>query len=208
MKYKHIVFDVDGTLVDNATAVLKTWQDTIKQVTGRTYTAEELGFVMGISSNKAIEQLGLTPNRHLFKLWEANYKKHYNEVKLFKDITSVLNHLKKEGYTLGIVTSRTHYELSEDEVMKAILPFFDTKICVEDASQPKPSPAPLLAYIAQSNAVANEILYIGDTLNDATCAKAANIHFVWAAWGLSIKENNLFADDVCKQPIEITQLVR
>ena len=35
MKYKHILFDVDGTLVDNESAVINTWQQTIEELLGK-----------------------------------------------------------------------------------------------------------------------------------------------------------------------------
>ena len=34
MKYQHIVSDVDGTLVDNAYAILRSLQETIRELTG------------------------------------------------------------------------------------------------------------------------------------------------------------------------------
>ena len=48
MKYQHIVFDVDGTLVDNAYAILRSLQETIREFTGKTYPMEELTFCLGI----------------------------------------------------------------------------------------------------------------------------------------------------------------
>ena len=35
MKYKHIVFDIDGTLIDTEYAVLHSLQETIKGLSGR-----------------------------------------------------------------------------------------------------------------------------------------------------------------------------
>ena len=35
MKYKHIVFDIDGTLIDTEYAVLHSLKETIKELSGR-----------------------------------------------------------------------------------------------------------------------------------------------------------------------------
>lgn len=35
MKYKHFVFDVDGTLLDSGYAVLRAWQDTLLEIQHR-----------------------------------------------------------------------------------------------------------------------------------------------------------------------------
>lgn len=48
MKYKHILFDIDGTLVDNESAVINTWQQTLEELLGKHFEKEELGFVLGI----------------------------------------------------------------------------------------------------------------------------------------------------------------
>ena len=38
MKYKHIIFDIDGTLIDTEYAVLHSLQETIKGLSGRDTT--------------------------------------------------------------------------------------------------------------------------------------------------------------------------
>ena len=48
MKYKHFVFDVDGTLLDSGYAVLRAWQDTLLEIQHRAYETSELTFVLGI----------------------------------------------------------------------------------------------------------------------------------------------------------------
>lgn len=35
MKYTHIIFDVDGTLIDTEYAILHSLQDTLKTITGK-----------------------------------------------------------------------------------------------------------------------------------------------------------------------------
>ena len=47
MKYTDIVFDIDGTLVDNEKEVLATWQQTLRELFGKEYATDELGFVLG-----------------------------------------------------------------------------------------------------------------------------------------------------------------
>ena len=37
MKYKQIIFDIDGTLIDTEDAVMRSMQDTILEMTGKIY---------------------------------------------------------------------------------------------------------------------------------------------------------------------------
>ena len=55
MKYKHIVFDIDGTLIDTEYAVLHSLQETIKGLSGR---EEGLAYVCELTPDKVREYRG------------------------------------------------------------------------------------------------------------------------------------------------------
>ena len=57
MRYKEIVFDVDGTLIDTEYAVLHSLQDTVCQFTGETPEIESLTFALGITGEDALLRL-------------------------------------------------------------------------------------------------------------------------------------------------------
>ena len=42
MKEQHVIFDLDGTLIDSEEAVLKTWQQTLQAQVNRYFTLEAL----------------------------------------------------------------------------------------------------------------------------------------------------------------------
>ena len=48
MGYKHLIFDIDGTLFDNEKVVIATWQETILQLFNKHYETSDLNFVLGI----------------------------------------------------------------------------------------------------------------------------------------------------------------
>ena len=58
MKYRHIVFDLDGTLLDTEEAVLNAWQHTLKAYRYH-FPLEELRVVLGITVEKGIDALGV-----------------------------------------------------------------------------------------------------------------------------------------------------
>ena len=55
MKYKHIVFDIDGTLIDTEYAVINSLIKTITEITGRAPQYESLKFALGITGRNALE---------------------------------------------------------------------------------------------------------------------------------------------------------
>ena len=56
MKYKHIVFDINDTLIDTEYAVLHSLQDTILSLTGKEKSLDELMFALGITGEDALDR--------------------------------------------------------------------------------------------------------------------------------------------------------
>ena len=50
MKYTHIVFDVDGTLLDTAHCILQALKDTLTLINGHSPETEDLSFALGLTS--------------------------------------------------------------------------------------------------------------------------------------------------------------
>ena len=112
MKYKHIVFDVDGTLLDTAECILYSLQQALKTITGSSPELDELTFVLGHTSVANMEYLGITDKaEETIALWVANEDKYSDMMRPFDGIPELLETLKSAGCQLGIVTSRTHEEL-------------------------------------------------------------------------------------------------
>ena len=182
-KYKHLVFDIDGTLVDNEHAVLHTWQETLEELLGKRYELEELGFVLGIPGVTSMERLGITEPEKAFLHWGNQFVNHRDDIRLFDGIQELIIHLQQKGVKLGIVTSRLPTELDNDNALIKIINYFSTVICVTDAPRPKPNADPLLVYMQRENAQPSEVLYIGDSDYDRQCAANAGVDFIRALWG-------------------------
>ena len=183
MGYKHLIFDIDGTLVDNEKVVIATWQETILQLFGKHYETSDLNFVLGIPGVTTMERLGAENPQEAFVVWGQNFIKHKAEIELFPHIKHTIAALKSKGLDLGLVTSRTHDELNNDFALGEIIGNFDTIICVTDAPRPKPNPDPLLVYLERCGLSPDEVLYIGDSDYDYHCAKNAKVDFGVASWG-------------------------
>ena len=59
MNYRHIVFDVEGTLLNSADSDLSALQDTIKELTGRVIPISALIFSQGIPGPATLTRLGM-----------------------------------------------------------------------------------------------------------------------------------------------------
>ncbi len=188
MKYKHILFDIDGTLVDNESAVINTWQQTIQELFGKHLEKDELNFVLGIPGVTTMQKLGAENPEEAFKLWSKNFQEHRNEITLFDGIDEVVRELKQKHYKLGLITSRTRDELNNDDALCKIFHLFDVAICVTDTVNPKPSADPILAYFDRTGATPSDTLYIGDAAYDSQCAANSHVDFALATWSSGKKK--------------------
>ena len=61
--------------------------------------------------------------------------------------------------------------------------YFEHIILVEDTTEHKPAPAPMLEYLRRAGANPGNVVYVGDTVYDEQCATSAGVSFARAAWG-------------------------
>lgn len=187
MKYKHVVFDIDGTLTDTDYAVLTSLKNLLKQRQGKDYALEELTFVKGIPGVVAFAQLGIQEKDYdaVMREWEDGMRAMNDTITVYEGAAQMLEALKKVGVGLGIATSKTRDQYNKDFCRFEIAKHFDFSITCEETDDPKPGAGPLLAYMKATGARPQEMLYIGDSVYDAMCAKAAGVDFALATWGTS-----------------------
>ena len=185
-KYKHIIFDIDGTLIDTEYAVIHSLIETVTEITGSTPQYENLKFVLGITGRKALEQLKIQDIEKGLKLWDINMKLYQHTIKPFPNIKECLSALMQKGYSLGIVTSKRRIEYQLDFEPLGLAKYFTTVICADDTHEHKPNAAPLLAYLAKANVNIQDSIYIGDSIYDIQCATNAGMDFGLALWANNI----------------------
>lgn len=183
MKYKQIVFDIDGTLIDTEYAVIHSLQDIISDITGKHIAYDELIFALGITGEDALRRLNIKNIEAALFLWNNNMKKYNHTVRVFNGIQELLKTLIKSGYEVGIVTSKTKEEFEHDFIIFDIASLFKTVVCADDTVKHKPDSEPLLKYMELTNCSGKELLYIGDSIYDMECAKHAKADFSLAKWG-------------------------
>lgn len=198
MRYRQIIFDVDGTLIDTKYAVMRSLQDTLKTLTGNTPELDSLVFSLGIPGEDALEKIAIQDIPAAMTLWNKTMDSYRHTISIFAGITEVLDRLSQSGFGLGIVTSETRAELAQDFGRLGLMPYFKTVICAEDAPEHKPSPAPLIKYMELTGADKGQLLFIGDSIYDSRCAAGAGVDFALAGWGCF--EDGIKADYYLDKP--------
>ena len=184
MQYNHIVFDLDGTLIDTENAVLKTWQYTLETY-GLKYSIEKLKIVLGITTLNALELLDASVDQNFENEWMQCYSKFSDQTTFFQGTENMLLSMKASGLHLGVVTSRKKLELENYFRKFNLENIFNLVVCADDTLNHKPNPEPLLYYAKKSGANPDKCLYIGDMPTDIQCANAAGFASGFMNWNQS-----------------------
>lgn len=201
MKYKQIVFDVDGTLIDNEKAILYSLQGVLLEKTGKKFPFEELIFALGIPGEDSLMQFHIENIPEAMQLWIEKLQQYGDMVSVHKGIEELLEQLSKDGYGTGIVSSRTRDMYESDFNKLSIGQYFSIAVCADDTQGHKPTADPLLKYMELSKTERHEILYIGDSIHDSQCAENAGVDFALAVWGSP--EETIRADYYLKKPTDL-----
>jgi phosphoglycolate phosphatase-like HAD superfamily hydrolase len=202
--YNALVLDMDGTLLDSLDVNERALAETCAQ--WNIPMTEELLFAILYSSNDHLLEMldaGVDGKAFLINLME-NYHRHGHLIKAFPDI----HILTETAVPLGIVTSENPRELAINLARIGLArERFSGISCAGDTPYLKPHPRPLLHCLEQMGVNPATALYVGDSVNDFRCAKAAGVAFGLAAWGARNVEDFAGADYIFATPGEVVECI-
>jgi pyrophosphatase PpaX len=184
VRFRVVLFDLDGTVVDSAAIILASMRHATRQVLGRDYPDEELLQAVGGPGLEA-QMAAFAPERvdELVRVYRAHNEPLHDELEACDGIESVLVRLKEGGRRLGVVTAKRRATV---ELAFARLPLghlFETVVGGDETERHKPDPEPLLLAATRMRAEPAETAYVGDSPFDMRAAKAAGMHAVGVTWG-------------------------
>lgn len=192
MKYKAIIFDWDGTLMDSVGKIVECIQDSARHLGLPVPTNNEAKQVIGLSLAKAMQQLFVLPDIQSAEKVADQYKyfsvRHYQESSpLFDGVVELLTMLKGNGYKLAVATGKGRKGLNQGWEHSNTKEFFDLSRCADDA-QSKPSPDMLQQILAELNMEPHEALMVGDSSYDMAMAESIGMDRVGVSFGVHDKQ--------------------
>lgn len=215
-KYKGIIFDLDGTLLDTIDDLGDSMNEVLKTYNHPIFTMEEYkmkigGGFKGLALNSFPEDTDLDTIEEAILLFSEIYDSRYlNKTQPYKDIDYILDELKKIGIKIGINSNKRDSYTNDlaDKFFKRIS--FVAVYGEREWIPKKPDPTSALEIIQLMGLKAEEVLYVGDSMVDIMTANNAGIESVGVLWGFRDYEelSKYGATYIVSDPKEILTIVK
>lgn len=193
MKYRLLVFDWDGTILDSSSAIAQCIQRAAADLGLEVPGFERASHVIGLGLEDALRTAApeLAPTRYL-EFVEA-YRRHFRaseaSMKLFDGMRGLIGELAARR-TLAIATGKSRRGLERALDATALRRHFRASRCA-DETRPKPHPAMLLELMEELECAPDEVVMIGDTSHDLQMAAAAGVDALAVTYGAHPREGLL-----------------
>lgn len=190
MKYKLLVFDLDGTLVNSLTDLAVSVNEGLKKAGLKPHEVEKYKKFVGNGREKLIDRaMGESCKderlRNIVKdTFDTFYKEHCNDnTTSYNGCEKLLSELKKTGVKTAVLSNKPDEFVSG--ILSKIYPGhkFDSAWGKKPGYSVKPDPEALNAILKELKIKKSECLYIGDSDVDIFTAKNAGVDMLGVDWG-------------------------
>ncbi|MDR0876179.1 MAG: HAD-IA family hydrolase [Clostridiales Family XIII bacterium] len=234
-KFDTALFDFDGTIMDTNGLIIESWKHTVRALTGREITLDEirgtLGEVIAYSMARIMPEIDPAVAVATYREYQSD--RYLKGIRLFDGVAETLAALRGlhglpgqsgrtgqpgrtgqqgSGVKTGLVTSRLANSTYKALDHFGIRQYFDVILTVEDCTKFKPDPEPILLALERLGAAPERTIYLGDTVHDILASKAAGVFTVLADWSVALPPEKRAgapaADLVIKHMDDLLELFR
>jgi phosphoglycolate phosphatase len=192
LRFPHLVFDFDGTLVDSAVGMAACMNELLGDLGRKSLTANDVALMVGdgipMTVRRAMEATGDVPGDladQVEKFKALYYRQAVEETPLYDGVLATLEVLDAKGYVMALCTNKVY-----DATMRllegiGIARFFKAVAGGDSYPVCKPHPDHLYGVMEAMGATTDNTVLIGDSPNDIDCAKNAGVRSIAVSYGYS-----------------------
>ncbi len=212
MKKKLILFDFDGTVVDNSEGIY----NCIKYALGKKGMAPLSDEIMRSFIGPSLFDSFMwhcTDNKETAEELVALYRERYKpigstEVRVYDGIKELLLTLKQEGYITAVCSSKPYEFVRKIAKEQELEEFFDGFFCPSFQSHISDKSSLAQEAVKHFGVKKEETVLVGDTRFDVAAAKAAGIASVGVLYGFSEEGEMDSADRVAAEVKDIYPAIK
>jgi len=187
-KFKAVLFDVDGTLVDSMGKIVNGLGDAYEKFTGSRPDDATIRSLIGLPLNVQLRKFGKpdATDDEMAQMIEYTISRYEHHKHLEREIAPAIEALAlchRGGLKTALVTSKNAAEMAVFVPSFSGMELIDASVTASDVARPKPDPDCVLRACDLLEVAPQETVYIGDAIFDIQSARAAGSTPVAVAYG-------------------------
>jgi len=212
MRFKNIIFDFDGTLVDSKPGIIQSFKKVMEELAAKKLGEEEIVRLIGLPLAKIISTLLNTNDKTIINQGSKLFKEYYNREGIsqsivYPGIKEMLANLINQSRQLFVVSNKIEsfmIKILKQHDLERHFIFIRGTDGTDEHSEKTEYVKDILANYKLKK---EETTIIGDTENDIIAGKENLIHTIGITWGYGQESDLVQADMICHTPSEIEQFV-
>mgnify|MGYP006306712497 CR=1 FL=1 len=215
MKYKAVIFDLDGTLLDTLYDLGNSGNILLSRYNFPVHPIEKYKEFIGDGAKKLVERIIPSEKREngFIEKLTLEFKKIYAEncdlyTSAFPGIEALIEELRKKNIKISILSNKPH-ELTIQVVKKHFSEnSFDIIRGHIDGEPRKPDATVAVKIVEKMGFSPSETIFLGDMENDINTAINGKFHPVAVSWGMRSKEQLTAsgADIIIEKPLDLLEI--
>lgn len=218
MRYKAILFDLDGTLVDSIPDIASSTNAMLTELGFPMLSSQRISTFVGKGTDHLIKLslLDVTqrpPSTELLQQAQNSFKHHYTAQtqtslsRVFPGVREGLEQFQQAQCQLAVVTNKPFQYVPKLLQLMQLDHFFKLVVGGDTCPKKKPHPLPFLYACTQLGVQPQEALVIGDSSNDSYAARQAGIDVLLVPYGYNEGKDvqNLDCDGIVSSIAEAAQ---
>ena len=211
MKYKAVIFDLDGTLLDT----LEDLKNAVNYALNERgipaqHTVPEMRRFFGNGILYALRQAEPDVSQEelaeAVKVFRGYYEEHcLDNTRPYAGVAELVRELKEQGFLMAIVSNKVDGAVKE--LAERFFPEIPVAIGEREGIRRKPAPDTVFQAMKELGVSAEESVYVGDSEVDLATARAAGLPCISVLWGFRDRDllSEEGADCFAATPEEVLQ---
>lgn len=185
---KLVIFDFDGTIGDTQSLIVRTMQQTLREVGLPLFSSEQCASTIGLPLKECFTHL-MDMDDKTATLCEQTYRKIFFEnnkqakISPFPHVIDTLKVLHEKGLILTIASSRGHESLDEFVREMDLKTYISMVLGADDVEKAKPEPELVQKTLNAFHITPEETLVVGDMIYDILMGKNAGTKTCGVTYG-------------------------
>lgn len=217
MRFKGVIFDLDGTLVNSLEDIADSMNRVLAEYGFPTHDLEDYKRFVGRGLRNLVSRAlpegtkdeGLI-SRCRDSMLEEYGKNYLNKTRPYDGITDLLDELVRRGLKLGVFSNKND-DLTKKLVAALLRDWHFAAVIGSSSEIPeKPDPKGALLISRQLGISPERLIYVGDSDVDMETAHNAGMYAVGALWGFRTKEELISngSEYLLKDPMDLLQILQ